>query len=66
MIEVDEGIFRPQFAAQLFSGDYFSGSFEQRGQYLKGLFLELYSLPGMAEFSGLEINFERAKADDRG
>jgi hypothetical protein len=42
MIEVDEGVRRPELALQFLSGDDFSPPFKERGQHLKGLFLELY------------------------
>jgi hypothetical protein len=41
VIEIDEGVHRPEFAAQFLSGNYFSRSLKQRRQHLKGLFLEL-------------------------
>jgi hypothetical protein len=64
MIEVDEGVRRPELAAQFLSGDDFSRPFNQRGQHLKGLFLDLYSLPPLAQFSCLQIHFERTEANN--
>jgi hypothetical protein len=40
MIEGDEGVRRPELAAQFLSSNEFSPSFKQRCQQLKGLFLE--------------------------
>jgi hypothetical protein len=48
MIEVDEGVRRPELAAQFLSGNYFSRSFKQRRQNLQWLFLELYLLSPLA------------------
>ena len=66
MIEVDEGVRRPESAAQFLSGDNSSRPFKQRGQYLKGLFLELYLLSPLAQFPGVEIDLERAETDNSG
>jgi hypothetical protein len=66
MIEVNEGILRPEFAAQFFSSNDFSWAFKQSGQHLERLFLELYFLAGVAEFPSLEINLERTEAGNRG
>jgi hypothetical protein len=56
MIEVDKGIRRPELAAQFFSGDDFSRSFQQRRQHLKGLFLKLYLLPLLPQLPGAQKN----------
>jgi hypothetical protein len=66
VIEVDEGVFGPEFAAQFLSGHDFSRSFEQCGQHLKGLLLELYLLSALAEFPRAEIDLERTEADNSG
>ncbi len=64
MIEIDEGVRRPELAAQFLSGDKFSRAFKQRRQHLKRLFLELYLLSPLAEFPGVEIHLERAETND--
>src|ERR1700720_1579310 len=66
MIEVDECVCRPELASQFLSGDHFSRPFKQRGQHLKGLFLELYPLSPLSEFPSLEIDLERTETDDSG
>jgi len=48
MIEVDEGVHWPEFAAQFLSRNQFSRPFKQRRQHLKRLFLELYLLSSLA------------------
>jgi hypothetical protein len=64
MIEVNEGVRRPEFIAQLFSSNQLSRPFQERRQYLKGLFLQFYLLSPLAQFPGVEIDLEGAEADD--
>ena len=64
MIEVNEGVRRPQLAAQFRSSNQFSRPFKERRQYLKRLFLKLYFLSPLAQFPGVEIDLEGAEADD--
>lgn len=58
-----ESFLRPELIAQFLSSNHFSRAFQQSGQDLKRLFLERYSLPGVAQFPGSEMNLERTKAD---
>ena len=44
MIEVNEGVRRPEFIAQFLSSNELSRPFQERRQYLKGLFLQFYLL----------------------
>ena len=64
MIKVDKGVRRPELIAQFLSGNQFSRMFQQSGQHLKRLFLELYFLSPLAEFPGLKINFKVAETDN--
>jgi hypothetical protein len=66
MIEVDEGVRRPEFAAQFLSGNQFSRPFKQRRQHLQRLFLELYLLSPLAQFPSVEIDLERTETDNSG
>jgi hypothetical protein len=66
MIEVNEGIGRPEFSAQFLSRHQFSRPFKQCCQYLKWLFLELYLLSPLAKLACLEIDLERTEMDDSG
>jgi hypothetical protein len=66
MIEVYEGVRRPELAAQFLSGDNFSRPLKQRRQHLKGLFLEPYLFSPLAQFPGVEIDLERAEPDNSG
>jgi hypothetical protein len=64
MIEVNEGVRRPEFIAQFLSSNELSRPFQERRQYLKGLFLQFYLLSPLAQFPGVEIDLEGAEADD--
>ncbi len=66
VIEVDEGVCRPELATQFLPGNQFSRSFKQRCQHLKGLFLELYLLSPLAQFPCVEIHLERTETDNSG
>ena len=66
MIEIDEGVFRPELTVQFLASNQFSRSFQQCDEYLKWLLLQLYFLPTLAEFSGREIDLKRTEADDSG
>ena len=64
MIEANEGVRRPEFIAQFLSSNQLSRPFQERRQYLKGLFLQFYLLSPLAQFPGVEIDLEGAEADD--
>jgi hypothetical protein len=64
MIEVNKGVRRPEFVAQFLSSNQLSRPFQERRQYLKGLFLQFYLLSPLAQFPGVEIDLEGAEADD--
>jgi len=66
VIEINEGVLGPQFLAQFFPGNYFSGPLQQRRQYLQRLLLQLYLLSLVAQFARLEINLKRSEADNWG
>ena len=66
VIEVDEGVRRPELAAQFLSGNHFSRPFKQRRQHLQRLFLELYLLSPLAQFPGVEIDLERTETNNSG
>jgi hypothetical protein len=55
---------RPEFAAQFLAGNQFSRSFKYRRQHLPRLFLELYLLSLVTQFSGLKVKLEGTKADN--
>jgi hypothetical protein len=64
MIEVNEGVCRPESTAQFLPGNHLAVPFKQRRQHLKGLFLELYLLSPLAQFSGVEIYLERTETNN--
>jgi hypothetical protein len=66
MIEVNERVRWPELAAQFLASNQFSRSFKERRQQLKRLFLELYLLSPLAQLPGVEIDLERAEADNSG
>jgi hypothetical protein len=64
MLEVDEGVHRPELPPQFLSGNQFSRSFKQRRQNLQRLFLELHLLSPLAQFPGLQIDLERTETNN--
>ena|SRR5215831_11326963 len=66
VIEVDERIHGPELGTQLIASNKFPWSLEQRSQHLKGLLLKSYFVSPLAQFSGLQVHFERTEPDDSG
>jgi hypothetical protein len=64
MIEVDEGVRRPELVPQFVSGDNFSRVFQQRSENLQWLLLQLHPQSTTSQFTCLEINFKDPKPDD--
>jgi len=64
VVEVHEGVRRPQLAAQLFPGDHLAGPFKKECQELERLVLELDFRAVSAEFTGTKVGFEDPEADD--
>jgi hypothetical protein len=64
--KVNEGICRPEFAAQFFSRYQLPRPFKQCRQHLKRLFLELYLASPLAQFAGVKIDLERTETDGSG
>jgi hypothetical protein len=65
VIEVDEGVHRPERVTQFLPCNRLAWSLKQCDQNLEGLFLELHSLSVLMEFPRAQICLERAKTDDR-
>ena len=61
LVEVDEGVVRPQPGAQFFPGDQFAGSVDQRTQDIERLALQLDAGPVFADFPGNEIDVEHTE-----
>jgi hypothetical protein len=64
MVEVNEGIFRPEFTAEFVASHKIAGTFEQRSQHEQWLArkTELYSL--LTQFARMSIQFKRIEAKD--
>src|SRR5208282_3554847 len=61
VIEIDEGVGRPDFFAQVVAGDNLTGILQQGSEDLKGLFLKPDASAVLAQLSGVQINFKNAK-----
>ena len=57
MVEVDEGVGRPETIANLVAGDDFAGFFEQQGEDLERLVLQLDAEAVLAKFTGAQVEF---------
>ena len=66
MVEIHEGVGRPQFAAELLAGNHFPGPFQQRRQYLEGLFLQLDFLSLTTQFAGAKIDLKDTETNNSG
>jgi len=64
MIEVDEGVRRPESAAKFFSCNYLTRTLDQHAQDLERLLLQLHLLSPPAQLPGLQIYLEHAEADN--
>ena len=62
VVEVNECISRPQAMAQIVASDDFSRLFQKQRQYLERLLLDLDLDAAPAEFAGVQVKFEDAKA----
>ncbi len=58
MVEIDEGIVRPEFLSKLLSGDHFPSPFQQGGKQLKRLFLELRLEPVLPKLPCARVHLE--------
>ena len=63
MLEVNEGVVRPESVLEFFAGDEFAGMFEESGENLNGLRLKLEAGAVLGQFSGMKIDFKGAEAD---
>ena len=53
---------RPEFLPEFLSRDDVSGALQQKSQYVKGLLLDSYSNPVLAQFGRTEIDFKKSKS----
>jgi hypothetical protein len=66
MIEIDEGIGRPDCFAQVVARDDLTCVLQERGQDLKRLFLQPDASPILAQLSGGQVRLKNAKSQKRG
>lgn len=64
IVEIDEGILRPQLGAQLFTTDQFTRTLQQEREHLKRLFLQLDPLTLLPQLTAAHIHLKRCKAKD--
>ena len=62
VVELHHGVVGPELLLDFFPSGYGAGVFEQDSQDLQRLFLQHNSLPGLVQFSGLQIEFEDAES----
>ena len=63
MLEIDEGVLRPEAVAEVFAVHDFAGSLEENGQNFDGLAVEVQLLAEFKEFAGGGVQLERAEAN---
>jgi hypothetical protein len=66
VVEVDEGVGRPEFLLQLFARDHLAGALQQQRQDLKWLLLQAQLDSVLAQFARVEIELKHSKARDSG
>src|SRR6188472_2903809 len=63
MVEVNEGIGGPQFAAQFLPSDYLARVSKRANKNSEGLLLQLDLYAVLAQFAGAQVEFEKTKAN---
>jgi hypothetical protein len=63
LVKVHEGVVRPEAAAQFLAGDELAGTFQEGGEHLEGLFLEVNLTALLADFSRLKVSLESSETD---
>ena len=63
MVEVNEGIGGPQFAAQFLPSDYLARLSKQANKNSEGLLLQFDLYAVLAQFAGAQVEFEKTKAN---
>src|SRR5438445_700925 len=61
VVEIDEGVVRPQFAVQVFARDHFAGTLEQHGKDSERLLLETDAGTVLAQLAGDEVYLKGPK-----
>ena len=60
-IEVDESVRGPEPGLQFFAGHDLARTLQKYSEHLKGLLVQFDLHPGLAQFTGLQINFEESE-----
>jgi hypothetical protein len=64
MIEIDESVvIRPDGTSKLVTADHFAGSFEENFQDPEGLIVEFNPDAGLAQITGMAVEFENSETD---
>jgi hypothetical protein len=63
LLEVDEGVARPQPLAQFFPGDELAGPFQQALEHPERLVLETHAHARPTQFAGAHVQLEHAEPD---
>ena len=63
MVEIDYRFRAPNEFRRSSRGDYLARPFDQRGQYLEGLALQVDANPEFTQFSSAKVGFEHAKTN---
>jgi len=63
VLEINEGVLRPEAFAEVVAGDDFAGAFQQDGQNFDRLAVEVELVAELEEFAGLGIELKGPKAD---
>jgi hypothetical protein len=63
VIEVNEGVLRPQLLPKFFAGQNFARTFEQENQYAERLIRQAQAHTGLAEFASLGVRFKGAEPE---
>jgi hypothetical protein len=64
VVELDDGVVGPQHLAQLFAGHQLARPVQQHDQDSERLLVEANLDPVLAQLGGLNVEFERAEAED--
>ena len=64
LVEIHEGIGRPDSFLEFFAGNHFTGMLEENLEDLKGLNLEFEAYPVLAQLTGTTVGIEVAETED--
>src|SRR4051812_27702361 len=63
VVEIDKGINAPELLLDLFTGNHFTGTFNQEGQNLQRLVLQLDTDTALSQFPGPQIQFKHSELE---